>query len=78
MSRAVEQPHNGTTISKIVDNIQTAVILLNGKSLRQRGANGIEQDDPVYAPMGDQNHFTAVVVNENFPDSRSDAISSIL
>jgi hypothetical protein len=46
MRDPVKEFHNRIAAFKVVNNIQAAKILFNGKSLLQGRANGIEQDNP--------------------------------
>ena len=47
----VQKPDNGMSIIQIVDDVQTAIVLLDGKRLLQRGTDCIEQNNAVHAAV---------------------------
>ena len=78
MGRAVKELYNRIAIGKIIDDIQAAKVLFNGKGLFKGSTDGIEQNNPVCAAMGDQGNITVGMAFNNPLHGRANAISSIL
>ena len=75
---AVQELYNGIAVGVVIDDIETAVALLNGKETGQRGADGVEEDDAIGAAMGDKEHLFAAMGGDNAGDHRPDAIRQIV
>ena len=55
---AIQQFYYRIAVSKVIDNIQAAVVLLNAKQRRERRSHGVQQQGPVHAAVADhQNVF---------------------